>query len=178
MNAKSLIRTLPLLVAFAAPALAQAPAVPAPHAQAQPGSVDPAVRAEAERTLGSLNMAATMEATMVALRGQLVAQMQQAGRVDEPRAASAVDELILPAMRAAVPQMMAGIAEIWARHYTVDDLRSLRAFYETPVGRKSLALTPVLAQETAQMTQTLLPRILQDTMIRNRDALRSRGINL
>jgi hypothetical protein len=28
--------------------------------------------------------------------------------------------------------MMAGIAEIWARHYTVDDLRSLRAFYETP----------------------------------------------
>jgi hypothetical protein len=46
------------------------------------------------------------------------------------------------------------------------------------VGRKSLALTPVLAQETAQMTQTLLPRILQDPMIRNRDALRSRGINL
>lgn len=163
-----ILPALALLAGLAAPVLAQAPSTP----------VDPAVRAEAESTLRTLNMQNTMETTMTALRPNLVAQMQQAGRVDEARAAAAVDELILPAMRAAVPQMMAGIAEIWARHYTVEDLRGLRAFYETPVGRKSLALTPVLAQETAQMTQTLLPRILQDTMIRNRDALRSRGINL
>jgi hypothetical protein len=168
MTFTRILPALALLAGLAAPALAQVPAAP----------VDPAVRAEAESTLRTLNMQNTMEATMSALRSNLVAQMQQAGRVDEARAAAAVDELILPAMRAAVPQMMAGIAEIWARHYTVEDLRSLRAFYETPVGRKSLALTPVLAQETAQMTQTLLPRILQDTMIRNRDALRSRGINL
>ena len=104
--------------------------------------------------------------------------MQQAGRVDEPRAGAAVDELILPAMRGAVPQLIAGIAEIWARHYTVEDLRALQAFYQSPVGRKSLQLTPVLARETVMLQQALLPGILQEAMVRNRDNLRSRGINL
>jgi hypothetical protein len=96
MNAQEPDRTLPLLVAFAAPALAQAPAVRRRTPRRSPARWTLLSAPEAERTLGSLNMAATMEATMVALRGQLVAQMQQAGRVDEPRAASAVDELILP----------------------------------------------------------------------------------
>jgi hypothetical protein len=172
MPAMTMFRLLPalvLLASLAAPALAQAPAASA---------VNPATRAEAERTLGALNMAATMEATMVAVRPQLVAQMQQAGRVDEARAGAAVDELILPAMRAAVPQMIAGIADIWARHYTVEDLRGLQAFYQSPVGRKSLQLAPVLARETLLLQQTLLPGILQDAMTRNADALRGRGINL
>ncbi|HZH47146.1 MAG TPA: DUF2059 domain-containing protein [Roseococcus sp.] len=166
MSMSRLLPALALLAGLVAPALAQPPAV------------NPAARAEAERTLGALNMAATMEATMSAVRPQLVAQMQQAGRVDEARAAAAVDELILPAMRGAVPQMMAGIADIWARHYTVEDLRGLQAFYQSPVGRKSLQLAPVLTRETLLLQQTLLPGILQDAMARNADALRGRGINL
>jgi hypothetical protein len=165
-----ILPTLGLLLTLATPAFAQAPAAQPP--------VDPTIRAEAERTLSLMNMGSTMEQTMAALRGTLIAQLQQAGRVDEPRAATAVDELILPAMRSAVPEMMAGIATIWARHYTAAELRGLREFYETPLGRKSLALTPTLAQETAAMTQSVLPRILQDVINRNRDTLRGRGFAL
>ena len=169
MTIQRILPAIALLASLAAPAFAQAPATP---------PANPAARAEAERTLAALNMSATMEAVMATLRPQLVAQMRQAGQVDEARAGAAVDEVVLPAMRGAVPQMMAGIADIWARHYTVEDLRGLQAFYQSPIGRKSLQLQPVLARETVILQQTLLPGILQDAMTRNRDALRSRGINL
>jgi hypothetical protein len=167
MTVSRLLPAIALLAGLAMPALAQAPA-----------PVDPTIRAEAERTLGLMNVAANMEQTMTALRPNLISQLQQAGRVDEPRAAAAVDELLLPALRSAVPQMVGGIAEIWARHYTAAELRALREFYATPVGRKSLDLTPVLARETATLTQSVLPRILQDVINRNRDTLRGRGFAL
>lgn len=152
-------------------------AVLALPAFAQPAA-SPEARAEAQRTLEAMNMRATMEQTVTAVRPALIQQLQRSAGGDAARATAAVDEVIMPALREALPQMVAGNAEIWARHYTVAELRQLREFYATPLGRKTLELTPVMAQETMQMVQTLMPRILQETIARNRDALRARGLNL
>lgn len=37
---------------------------------------------------------------------------------------------------------------LYDRHFTTEDLRGLLAFYETPLGKKLLAVTPAIAQES------------------------------
>ncbi|WP_376090878.1 DUF2059 domain-containing protein [Roseomonas sp. CCTCC AB2023176] len=126
----------------------------------------------------ALNMGGLMEQTIQALRPGLVQQMQQAGRANPQQAEAAVGEVIMPALRAATPQMMTGIADIWARYFTAEELRQMVAFYDTPLGRKSLALMPQMTAETQALAQRILPQILQDTISKNRDALRQRGIQV
>ena len=161
-----------LVPAVAPPAAAQG----TPPRAAAPA--DPATRAEAVRLIEAMNMGSIMEQTIMALRPALVQQFQAAGRATPQQAETAVTDLIVPALRAATPEMLSGIADIWARHFTPAEMRELRAFYDTPIGRKSLALTPQMTAETQTMVQGLLPRLLNDVIGKNRDALRQRGIQL
>jgi len=165
------IALLLLATILAGGAHAQAPSHPTP-------AVDPATRAEAQRIIQSLKLDSVMDQTFAAIRPALVQQLAQAGRATPQQAEVAVDEVIMPALRHATPELMAGIADIWARHFSSAELRELGAFYETPVGRRWLQLTPQITAETQALTQSVLPRILNETVSRNRDALRQRGINL
>lgn len=40
------------------------------------------------------------------------------------------------------------IESVYARHFSADELRQLLAFYDTPIGKKLIALQPTLAQES------------------------------
>jgi hypothetical protein len=49
---------------------------------------------------------------------------------------------------------------LYARHYTVEEMRQISAFYKSPVGAKMLVTMPQMIGESMQMTQTLImPRI-------------------
>lgn len=45
------------------------------------------------------------------------------------------------------------IVRIYARHFTHDDVRDMIAFYETPIGKKAIEVTPRLMQEGMQAGQ-------------------------
>lgn len=57
----------------------------------------------------------------------------------------------------------AQIAGVYARHFTHDEVRGLLAFYDTPLGRKMISVTPALLQEAGVVGQTWaeknMPRI-------------------
>ncbi|MBY0336422.1 MAG: DUF2059 domain-containing protein [Acetobacteraceae bacterium] len=146
-------------------------------AAAQPARPDAAARAEAMDVIRTLDLQSTMERTLDALRPSVVEQLRRAGASAEEAERGAA-HVVMPALRAATPQMLQGIADIWARHFTAAELRELRGFYDTPAGRKSLALTPVIAVETQAMVQTLIPRIVSETLAANRAALLRRGTQL
>lgn len=59
--------------------------------------------------------------------------------------------------------MTAEIAGLYARHFTHDEIKSLLAFYDTPLGQKMIAAMPVLMQESVAIgqawTQRVMPRI-------------------
>ena len=49
---------------------------------------------------------------------------------------------------------------VYARHYTLDEVRQLSAFYKTPVGHKSLVVMPqLMAESMAVSNQVLGPRL-------------------
>jgi hypothetical protein len=43
---------------------------------------------------------------------------------------------------------------IYDRHYTHEDIRELIEFYESPVGRKVIRVTPAMTEESMQMGQS------------------------
>ncbi|HEX8605922.1 MAG TPA: DUF2059 domain-containing protein, partial [Pseudoduganella sp.] len=61
---------------------------------------------------------------------------------------------------ALVDEMLEAMVPIYARHYTVDEMRQMAAFYKTPVGQKSLRLMPQLMSEGMQVGQRIMmPRM-------------------
>ncbi len=61
---------------------------------------------------------------------------------------------------ALVDEMLEAMVPIYARHYTVDEMRQLATFYKTPVGVKSLRLMPQLMGEGMQVGQQIItPRM-------------------
>jgi hypothetical protein len=73
-------------------------------------------------------------------------------------------------------ESIAGLVDIYASHYTHDDIRDLLKFYETPIGKKMLQQAPQIALESAQFGQRLflqrVPQIQKDIQ----DRLQAAGL--
>lgn len=80
-----------------------------------------------------------------------------------PGAADAVNRMFRdPAL---IDEMMAEIGPLYARNYTVDELKQLSAFYRTPLGQKMLALSPRLAAESMAVGQKIVAPRLNGLML-------------
>ncbi len=52
------------------------------------------------------------------------------------------------------------MAKLYAKYYTTEELRHIKAFYLTPVGQKTLRLMPKLVNEGMQLSQSkIMPHI-------------------
>lgn len=134
---------LALAGALLHPAAARAqgsPAAPPAASPAAGASVDTVkmalVRQLIERSRTAEQMLTVMEAAMPSQRAA------------SPGIPAVFWDRFLVEARARQGELVDMIGEIWARHFTTDDLRQLLAFYDTPLGRKLLATQPVIAQES------------------------------
>jgi hypothetical protein len=50
--------------------------------------------------------------------------------------------------------LLTNIVDIYAKHFTHDEVLALLKFYETPLGRKAVSVLPVVAQESSAAGQT------------------------
>ena len=70
------------------------------------------------------------------------------------------------------------IVPVYAKHFTNDELDALIAFYQTPVGRKTVSVMPQVTQEAMQIGQrwgqSLGPIIVERVKTR----FREQGIEL
>jgi hypothetical protein len=61
---------------------------------------------------------------------------------------------------ALVDQMVAEAVPLYANTYTVDEIRQLSAFYQSPLGRKMLANMPKLMAQSMEISnRVMMPRI-------------------
>ena len=80
-----------------------------------------------------------------------------------PGAADAVNRMFRdPAL---IEEMMVEIGPLYARNYSVDELKQLSAFYRTPLGQKMLALSPRLAAESMAVGQKIVAPRLNGLML-------------
>lgn len=120
----------------------------------------------ARKTMGQ------MMQMMPAILRQSAMQTASAGRKLSASDEAQVNELlekIIPEASAAIGQVMtdpALIAEmrtemtpLYARYYTLQEVRDLSAFYASPLGQKMISITPSLASDSMAISQrVLLPR--------------------
>ncbi|RNF32227.1 hypothetical protein NM04_02865 [Massilia aurea] len=80
-----------------------------------------------------------------------------------PGAAEAVNRMFRdPAL---IDEMLAEIGPLYARNYSVAELKQLSAFYRTPLGQKMLALSPRLAAESMAVGQKIVAPRLNGLML-------------
>lgn len=80
-----------------------------------------------------------------------------------PGAAEAINRMFRdPAL---LDDMMAEIGPLYARNYSVAELKELTAFYRTPLGQKMLALSPRLAAESMAAGQKVVAPRLNGLML-------------
>lgn len=77
-----------------------------------------------------------------------------------------------------VDSMIDQIAALYAGTFSVDELRQIEAFYAQPVGRKLLAKSDALAQQTAQIGQDVSRKAAEELKQRLTEALRQKGHKL
>lgn len=65
--------------------------------------------------------------------------------------------------------------EIYARHFTAEELREIISFYSTPVGAKLLEMTPQLTEEVTGMITPHMPKFYENTLEAFAKVLRSKG---
>jgi hypothetical protein len=172
---KQRLLSLSLAAAFVgAPSFAVAQTAPAPAA------VSPQANAAVKELLDAMDVRKMMTASFAemekALPQMMRAQMtavingDPTADAEKKKAGLAKMEQMLPSAAQAInrlfkdpaiiDEMMAEIAPLYVKNYTVAELKELTVFYRTPLGRKMLALSPRLGAESMAIGQRVVaPRL-------------------
>jgi len=82
----------------------------------------------------------------------------------------AIPEEVNAVMTESLPMFKEMVIPLYDKYFTLEDLQGLRAFYGTPLGKKTIAVMPGLMQESLRMGmqfgESMAPRI--DQRIRSR----------
>jgi hypothetical protein len=67
---------------------------------------------------------------------------------------------------------------VYAHHFTAGELRQLIAFYQTPVGKKTISVLPQVMTEVMALVSARLPKVQNDVMQSFGKVLRKRGFSI
>jgi hypothetical protein len=74
--------------------------------------------------------------------------------------------------------MLDDVAKIYASNFTAEELQQIDSFYRLPVGQKLLEKSPVIAQQSAQISQDISRKATDELRMRLTEALRKKGHKL
>lgn len=158
------------LIALAA---AAALALPAPASSADG---DPEAIAEATQLLRVTNAGASADQVM----SMMLVQIGDLVKKLNPGQGALVEQLMrehfLPEFKASYGEMERMFAEVYARHFTAEEMRQLRAFYETPLGQKTISEMPALLAEGAQLGQKWGTEVARRAFEKLKPALQEHGL--
>ena len=159
----------PAAGAPATPPVAAAPAAPGATAES---------RAAAKELVEALNSAAQAEQVMSAVAQQIIAALAQASGKPADEVRRIVDEVLMPEFRLRLPELNAFTIELWASQMTAPELRELRAFYATPLGRQLQEVTPAIATASAGFGMKWGQEVAVSALAKHRETLRARGLKI
>jgi hypothetical protein len=117
---------------------------------------------------------------MASMTAQQVMNAVVGDRPDVPaRVREIVTELVDAEFdRAFAPdgQLTRGLARVYAKHFTDDEIRGLIAFYETPLGRKVTETLPAIAEASMQVSVKWADTAIPGLQKRIEAQLRSEGL--
>jgi hypothetical protein len=129
-------------------------------------AIDAALRSDIERLMDATGASKLGTQIFSQSSSQLFDQMKRLQPQIPERVLVVVKEVIDSEFSKAFadPAMRTRQVELYAKHFTHDDVRSLLGFYDSEVGRKLVSTLPVLTQESFELGQQWvaanMPRII------------------
>jgi len=149
------------IVLVAQPSMAQQATAPtsAPVAHA----ADPAHLAAARRVIAANGTEASEHAVIAQLTPMVMAQIGHAQGLSDAQIATARD-VLTEEMESSVGDLVEIVVQIYANHFTTEQLNALADFYESPAGHAYIAEMPALLHDSIAVSQqwaqtTLEPRV-------------------
>jgi hypothetical protein len=146
-------------------------------AAAQSQAPSPDAIAAARELVAASRAADHFKALLPLLMQQLKPAIVQ-GRAEIGRDYDAIMPQLIESIKARSEAFAEGVAIVYARNFTTDELQQVIAFYRGPVGQKFLEKMPVTAQESMAMGQKLGQEIAGELRSRMIEELRKRGHNI
>jgi hypothetical protein len=87
-------------------------------------------------------------------------------RVDLQEKFDAMMPFMPEAMTKQLPTVLEAVAVVYAKNYSVEELGDLSKFYDSPIGQKLLATTPIISQESTGISQTFSKAVIADAQRR------------
>jgi hypothetical protein len=146
---------------------------------AQDADTQSARREAARDLIQAANAEQLISDTLLALRGQLIANLRQAApNLSEAQITGLVDEILLPEFHARRGEMVTAMELLYAERLTVSEMRYATTFYSHPTGQRLLRLMPGLMASMAEFGAAWGGRVAVEAVEKHRDALRARGLPL
>jgi hypothetical protein len=89
-----------------------------------------------------------------------------------------ISDLLLTEMRKELPQAIALNAQIYASHFTLEELNAIEVFYQTPAGQKIVAETPKIVKEALPIGMAWGRQAAQEALGRILNQLRKQGVKI
>lgn len=150
-------------------------AAPALQAQTLPPPAPPA-----ENLAAAQELIQTMRATdqFKALLPTIMANMKAAIVQNRPEMEKNYDTmmpLFTQTANARLNEFTDQLAAVYARHFSIDELHQIIAFYKTPTGQKMIAELPAIAKENMALGQQFGRSVALDIQTRALESLRKHG---
>ncbi len=169
-------------------ACAQTPPTPAAPAAPVPAA-SPEAHREAAALTEMIGVTKQSQQLIGIMRNQMIQLVMRAGAkppANDPTkqpemmkpedAAKIVDEILMPEFVSQQNDLTTQIIDVWANNFSIDDLKGLRAFYNTPLGQKLIQTLPAVTQQGMSAGQAWGQRIYQAAIQKHKDALIAKGL--
>lgn len=138
-----------------------------------------AARMEKARILMDLAGAAGLaDQTLVSVTRQAEELLAHENPGREAEVTALVRDHFLPKARAALPELSRGITGLYAAHFTAAELDQMIGFYKSPVGRKLVAMSPTIIQQSMALGQAWAEGVSDKAWDSFARAARERGLAL
>ena len=144
------------------------------HAEGQGSAGDPAAAAEAPHFMAATGKPALADNTAENMRLYIMAMLARGG-LDFAQRAELTQSLILPDVKAAVPKLLEQWTAIYAAQLSLDDMKAIEAFYQTPAGQRFLAAQNAITMSVNTATINWEAAAVREAIAKNIDALRAHG---
>jgi hypothetical protein len=128
----------------------------------------------AAQILADVGLKASVDGEIPALAGEIQTQLSQL----HPEMQSTLHEALLgllPEFQKADAGVLADVAHVMASKMTEQELKDTLAFFESPTGKKYLAVQPVLLQALAISDGAWRPKVASDMMARLKEEMKKKG---
>ena len=145
---------------------------------ASTASVDPQALAAAKNLMIVTRANANFLQVFDILTKKLVPLMEQANPQKQQMIQQLMETVFIPAINKHVGEITDQVAVVYAQNFSVDDMKAISAFYQSPIGQKYLDKTVTMMPQLMQSMQGINQKIIKEAMQELADKMRQNNMTV